>query len=250
MASARVELLCAVAHTLPNDSAKIGTHLYCAWHDSIAGLLFYGPATRMAGLTSRHADGSFISGVMNAVNMKPVRGSTRHGGASALAELIQTSKDYDIAITPDGPRGPRRQLKDGIVYLASVTGMPIIPVTLSCVNAWRPRGRWTDLTVPKPLARAWFLCGAPISIPSRIARHQVREYCELLQATMDEQQEFGDTIATQRAATPPAGFAAGFYRSGDDSLSTWRSVGVNTLAASRPELRLLASSDLTIKQAA
>lgn len=248
--TARVELLSAVAHTLPNDRMKRPTHLYCAWHDSIAALLFQGPALRMAGLTSRHADGSIVSEVMAALDIKPVRGSTRHGGAAALAELIKVSRNYDIAITSDGPRGPRRTMKDGIVFLASVTGLSIVPVTFSCRDAWRPRGRWTDMTIPKPLARGWLLTGVPIDVPSRIDRVRVRGCCDQLQAVMDEQQAFGDTIANGSAARPPAGFASGFYRSGDDRPSSWRSVGVSTISDEPANLRAFPHETTQTKRAA
>jgi lysophospholipid acyltransferase (LPLAT)-like uncharacterized protein len=250
LATARIELLSAVAHTLHDDPAKLRTHLYCAWHDSLVALMFQGPALRMAALTSRHADGSIVAEALKAIDVKPVRGSTGHGGAAALKELIEISKNYDIAITTDGPRGPRRTMKDGVVFLASVTGLPIVPVTFSCGNAWRPRGRWTDMIIPKPLARGWLLVGTPIDVPPRIGRSEVRSYRDQLQCVMDEQQAFGDAIACGAVCTPPAGFATGFYRSGDDRPSTWRSVGVTTRTDRPAQVRLLQPEEFTTKQAA
>ncbi len=204
----------------------------------------------MAGLTSRHTDGSIVSEVMAALDIKPVRGSTRRGGASALAELIDTLKDYDVAITPDGPRGPRRRLKDGIVFLASVTGVPIVPVTFSCASAWRPQGRWTDMTVPKPLTRAWLLTGVPLEVPAGLERHQLRDHLELLQSVMDEQQQFGDALATRSTCTIPAGFANGFFRSGEELPTPWRSLGVDADIQRRPDMRLHQPRECSANQAA
>lgn len=249
-AMARIELLSAAPHTLPNDRHKTITHLYCAWHDCIGGLLFYGPCLRMAGLTSRHADGSIVSEVMTALRIKPVRGSTHRGGAAAVAELIDTLRDHDVAITTDGPRGPRRRMKDGIVFLASVTGVPIVPVTFSCPNAWRPRGRWTDLTVPKPLSRGWLLTGAPIEVPPNLSRDRIREYSSLLQDIMDEQQRFSDELAARRVCRIPSSFAAGFYRSGDDSPTPWKSLGIEEASERRPALRVFSPQDHPASQAA
>lgn len=236
--AARIELMSAAPLTLPNDKGKTATHLYCAWHDCIAALLFTGPCLRMAGLTSRHADGSFVSETMRALNMKPVRGSTNHGGAAALAELIETAKHYDIAITTDGPRGPRRKMKDGIVYLASVTGLAIVPITFSCRNAWRPKGRWTDMTIPKPLARAWLLAGLPVKVPPDLSRAELAEYRELLQERMDQQQVFGDALARCEPTGASTGFESGFYRSGDPIQKRWKSLGIELPAESRSPLRL------------
>jgi lysophospholipid acyltransferase (LPLAT)-like uncharacterized protein len=249
-ATARIELLSAAPHTLPNDRFKESTHLYCAWHDSIAGLLFYGPCLRMAGLTSRHADGSIVSEIMSALHIKPVRGSTHRGGAAAVAELIETLRDHDVAITPDGPRGPRRELKDGIIFLASVTGVPIVPVTFSCADAWRPRGRWTDMTVPKPLARGWLMCGVPIDIPNALSRNQFREYRDLLQQVLDKQQEFSDALASRTVSRIPGDFAHGAFRSEDDTPTSWRSLGIECEAECRPALRVHSMEHSSANQAA
>ncbi len=141
-------------------------------------------------------------------------------------------------------------MKDGIVFLSSVTGVSIVPITFSCRNAWRPRGRWTDMTVPKPFSRGWILAGPPTLIPANLPRSDVAEYRELLQALMDEQQEFGDAIAGQMSGKPSRGFELGFYRSEDAVQKPWDSLGIELKSNSQPPLRIYEPSTSATESAA
>lgn len=164
-------------------------YLYCLWHDAILGNIFSGPAVRIAALVSRHADGDYIADCLDAIGVPPIRGSSRRGGAEALRQMMDAARDYHIAIATDGPQGPRHVVKDGIVYLASQTGRGIIPVAFAARNAWHPRGRWTDMTVPKPLTRAWFHGGEPIYVPPGLSREQLEPYRARLQRAMEQLEE-------------------------------------------------------------
>jgi lysophospholipid acyltransferase (LPLAT)-like uncharacterized protein len=84
-------------------------------------------------LISRHRDGELIHRVMARFGYKAVRGSTTRGGGVAFRRMVALGRSgEDLAITPDGPRGPRQVVKDGVIHLAKATGLPIIPVTFSC----------------------------------------------------------------------------------------------------------------------
>ena len=89
-----------------------GRYLFCTWHDTIVMPLFHGPQIATAGMVSGHTDGSFLAFAMEFLNIKPVRGSSGKRGVKALREAITVVQDYHITITPDGPRGPRRVMKD------------------------------------------------------------------------------------------------------------------------------------------
>ncbi|MCX8023431.1 MAG: DUF374 domain-containing protein [Syntrophorhabdaceae bacterium] len=81
-------------------------------------------------LISRHRDGEFIARVIRFFGLKAIRGSYKKGGISSTREIITGLKEgYDIAITPDGPKGPRYEVKKGIIEIARLTGKGIIPVT-------------------------------------------------------------------------------------------------------------------------
>lgn len=160
--------------------------LYCIWHDQILFTLFCGKTVKMAGLVSKHSDGSLLADALVALEILPVRGSTSRGGTQALRNLIVTAKDYHIAITPDGPRGPRHQMKSGIVFLASQTGRTIVPVAQACKNCWRIKGSWTDMIVPKPFGKICAIVGEPIPVPANLDRAGINRYTQLLQDRMEE----------------------------------------------------------------
>ncbi len=171
----------------PSLPAARAGFVFVLWHDSILIPLAKKSLTRskVAALVSRHQDGAYLAEFMHYCRIRSVRGSTARGGDQALRELIQVENDWNIFITPDGPRGPHHQTKSGPVYLASRTGRPIIPVASLCENAWHVRGSWTGLVVPKPFSRCWYLTGVPISIPADLSRAQIDHYTSRVQAEMD-----------------------------------------------------------------
>ena len=160
--------------------------LYCTWHDSILMPIFAGRPWKMAALVSRHQDGSYLAEAMKRVGITPIRGSTYRGGTAALKQLITEAQDKHITITPDGPRGPRRKMKPGIVFLASQTGRPIVPMLFACPRAWRIRGNWTDLVIPKPFSTIIGLSGEPIHVPSNLSREGIQQHMGRVQQAMDE----------------------------------------------------------------
>ena len=116
-------------------------NLYCVWHDQILTTVFFRRPQRVAALVSRHQDGSYLADAMQFVGITPVRGSSSRGGAQAMRQMLDAARELHVVITPDGPRGPRRQVKDGIVFLASHSGRPIVPTATVCRRGWRVRAR-------------------------------------------------------------------------------------------------------------
>jgi hypothetical protein len=169
--------------------------LFCVWHESIVLPLLAGKPRHMAALVSRHQDGSYLSESMELLGVKPVRGSTNRGGAEAVRQMMAAAADYHITITPDGPRGPRRQLKDGIVFLASQSGRAIVPMVLYCSRSWVIHGNWTDLILPKPFSTIYGVTAAPIRVPGNLSREQLAPYTALVQAAMDALYERADRAA-------------------------------------------------------
>lgn len=180
-------------------------YLYAVWHDQLIVTLFCGRPVNMAGLVSRHQDGSYLSDAMQIVGVKPVRGSTSRGGAQALRQLIDTARDRHVAITPDGPRGPRHALKNGIVYLASRSGRRIIPIAHECRRAWRIQGSWTDMLIPKPFTRVYGIGGRPFEVPPDLDRAGIEHYTALLQAEMERLEDELARIIAGEAPSEPEG---------------------------------------------
>jgi len=174
--------------------------LYCVWHDSIIVPIFAGPHSRSSALVSRHHDGLYVVGLLKAVGISSVRGSSKHGGASAVRQLITTAKDQHIVITPDGPRGPRRKMQEGPVFLASRTGRAIVPTAYGCLRSWKIKGSWTDLLIPKPFTKIFLLAGKPVEVPPDISREEVTRYTALVQDEMDRLSEEVERMTTSPAA--------------------------------------------------
>lgn len=159
--------------------------LFSAWHDSAVLAAFGGKHERTVALTSRHRDGTFVESIVGSVGVNSVRGSSARGGQRAARELLKIAEDHDIVITPDGPRGPRRIMSKGIVYLASRTGNAMVPTAYACENAWEIPGSWTTQTIPKPFSRAVFMASDPIFVPSDIDRDGIEHYRCQMQDAMD-----------------------------------------------------------------
>ncbi len=169
----------------PYDRQDDQRFLYSVWHDSMLVAAFGGKQVRMAALTSRHRDGSFVASVLKSIGMPIVRGSSSAGGGQALRELITVARDHSIVITPDGPRGPYRQVSEGIIFLAAKTGSGIIPTAFVCHNGWQVPGSWTHLTIPKPFSRVTLRAGDPIYVPSNVKRTDWPDYVMRIQQAMD-----------------------------------------------------------------
>ena len=115
------------------DGWKKGDNfIFCFWHGRLLMMPFANLRGKGKVLISRHRDGELIARVMKFFRLGSIRGSFRKGTVSSIREIIGDLRDgYDVAITPDGPKGPRYSVKDGIVELARLTGKSIVPITYS-----------------------------------------------------------------------------------------------------------------------
>ena len=159
--------------------------LYCIWHDGIVGVLFSGKQIELAGLTSQSSDGSVVALTMEALDIPQVRGSSGKSGVAAIRQ-IKAMSDHHMAITVDGPRGPRREVKDGITYIASVTGRKVVPVAFEADRAWRVRAKWSDLTIPKPFSRVVIAAGEPIEVPKKLRGDALTHWTGVIEAASRE----------------------------------------------------------------
>jgi lysophospholipid acyltransferase (LPLAT)-like uncharacterized protein len=120
-------------------------------------------------LLSQHGDADILARVAYHVGFDCVRGSTYHGGAKAIWELQEQSRTKHLTITPDGPRGPRRQLAQGPVYLASRLQLPLVVMGLGYDRPWRMNS-WDRFAVPRPFTRARAVIGPPAMVPANLDR--------------------------------------------------------------------------------
>lgn len=180
----------------------LGTQRYtfCMWHDHIVLAAFSLRTFNLAGLISQHRDGSYLADSVAMAGIRPVRGSTSRGGSEAVSEILSLP-DLHLAITPDGPRGPRHQMKEGIIYISCRSGRPIVPCALTANRYWSVPGGWTDMIIPKPFSTVLLIAGTPITIPEDLPREAMGECADFLQEEMNRLQDIaGRMIAGDAAA--------------------------------------------------
>lgn len=146
--------------------------IYAFWHNRIlaitaAFLRVYPPGRRgVLVLTSASKDGMWLGQLAARLGMGSVRGSSSRRGATAMRELLErVAQGYDIAITPDGPRGPKYELGSGLVYLAQKAGMPIIPCHARFGRTIRLK-TWDRFAIPLPFASLDVTMGAALHVPA------------------------------------------------------------------------------------
>ncbi|MBM4053543.1 MAG: DUF374 domain-containing protein [Planctomycetes bacterium] len=173
---------------------KRSQNIFSLWHCTLLCLAYIGRNANIQVLISRHSDGEYIASVIKRVGFGVVRGSTTRGGARALKALVDKAKaGYSLAITPDGPRGPRFVAQSGCIYLAKKTGVPLLPVTVGLSNYWKLPS-WDEFRIPKPFSRALILYGEPIFIPSQLSEEEMETYRLSLENTMREMMEKADSL--------------------------------------------------------
>ena len=172
--------------------------IYAVWHARIlvvpwltARLRRREGARRVCVLASRSRDGELIAEFARRFDLDVVRGSSSRGGFEALRELARTIRDgHDVAIVPDGPRGPARRLQGGIVALAATTGAPIVPVGVAARPA-RRLGSWDRFVVPAPFARCAVVFGGLVEVKSHDDRADARVRAE---RALDEVTDAADAL--------------------------------------------------------
>ena len=153
-----------------------GSYILAFWHSRFVLMPYAYPDRRIVVLASSHRDSRMLGNILVRFGLVRVEGSSTRGGTAGLRALLRKVREgYDVGITPDGPKGPRRQVKQGVVATARFTGLPIIPVTFSAASA-RRLGSWDRTMVPRPFSRGLFLYGDPIRIPRDAGDGDMEQY--------------------------------------------------------------------------
>jgi lysophospholipid acyltransferase (LPLAT)-like uncharacterized protein len=142
-----------------------GNAIVLFWHGRLLAMPFCYARNRGKVLISRHRDGELITRVVKRFGIGAVRGSHRKEGAlSSIREMIkEVEKGTDMAITPDGPKGPRYHMKQGIIELARLSGRPIVLLTYSASRR-KVFDSWDKFMLPYPFSTILFLWGDPVYI--------------------------------------------------------------------------------------
>jgi len=169
--------------------------IYCIWHENLLLPAVYFGRPDIAVLISQHADAQILGSLITSFGMHMVCGSTTRGGIEAVRKLIREDAPWrHLAVTPDGPRGPRRVVQPGIVYVASRTGMKIVPCGVGYRRPWRA-GSWDRFAIPRPFTRSRGITGKPIVVPDGLKAAELEPYRQLVQTEMDNVNHLAESWA-------------------------------------------------------
>lgn len=157
-----------------------GQRIYVFWHEYILFPLYLRGHCNLVMLLSRHRDADILARVARHMGFEYVRGSTRRGGVAALRELLRTNRQKYLTITPDGPRGPRRHMAPGAVFLASRLGVPLVAMGFGYDRPWRVERAWDRFAIPRPWSRARTVVSGDLHIPADLDRQGVEHFrCQI-----------------------------------------------------------------------
>jgi lysophospholipid acyltransferase (LPLAT)-like uncharacterized protein len=179
--------------------------IYVFWHEYLLWPLHMRGHCNLSILLSRHRDAEILSYAARHMGFSIVRGSSNRGGMQALRDLMDRSKRTNLAITPDGPRGPRRVLAQGPVYLASRLQMPLVCLGLAYDRPWRLNS-WDQFAIPRPRSRARGVIGPELHIPDNLDRGGIEHYRQqverLLNRLTSEAETWAESGRRKREGVP------------------------------------------------
>ena len=159
--------------------------IYLLWHGRLLPCSWVYRDFGFATLISRNRDGDYITGVIEDWGYTVLRGSTSRGAATAQLAILRTLHEGTaVALTPDGPRGPRQKMKLGPLRAAQKAGVPVVPLSASASSAWF-FGRWDRFLVPKPFARIPVALGSPIELPKDIGPEEMEARAEVIERELN-----------------------------------------------------------------
>jgi hypothetical protein len=151
------------------------TFIFALWHGQLLPLLWHHREEGVRVLISEHRDGELVARTAQSLGYGLIRGSSTRGAERALISLVRELQEgHEVAITPDGPRGPAATFASGALVAAQRSDSFILPVAASADRAWRLRS-WDRFMIPKPFARVTVAYGAPAKVLAKTSRAAAEE---------------------------------------------------------------------------
>jgi len=172
------------------EHANRGRSIFAFWHSRLFYLVYYYAKTiketKVSILVSMSKDGDYGVALVRKLKQNAVRGSTSRGGPQAIRKLAErVAAGNNLAITPDGPRGPAFKVNEGIIKLAQLTGAKIVPVSYQATRK-RKLKSWDEFIVVKPFGRVHLAFAEPMEIPKDAGPDEIAEYRLELETTLLE----------------------------------------------------------------
>lgn len=170
--------------------AEEGNNIFAFWHSKLFYLVYYyvthAKKRRISILVSMSKDGDYGAALIQKLKQDAVRGSSSRGGQRAIRNLAaKATEGNNIAITPDGPKGPVTKVNKGVIRLAQLTGARIIPVSYQATRAWKAKS-WDLFMVVKPFGKVHVAFADPMQIPRDSSPEDVEKFRKKLEDTLLE----------------------------------------------------------------
>ena len=162
--------------------------IFCTWHNRLYCGPYLLPTKQLVinALQSSHSDGMMTDILFKLINMKIIYGSSKKKGVSAFIKMIRAINNGEsVAITPDGPKGPKEIVKDGIIKLALTTGAPIVPLFWKVKNH-KILNSWDNFIIPFPFSTGVYVFGKPFHIKGKITEKKLCQIKSLIQNEFDD----------------------------------------------------------------
>lgn len=168
--------------------------LVLLWHGRMVLPFYFHRFQGVVAMISQHEDGEMIARTAQKLGYLPVRGSSTRGGRRALTEMVQALKQGKVGtLMPDGPRGPRHELKAGALYIAQLAQVPILPMTYAARPAIQFKS-WDHFLLLRPFSKSVIVYGEPVTVPRRLTPEELEAWRKKLELQMIELEEYADTL--------------------------------------------------------
>ncbi len=162
------------------------------WHGRLLMMPRAYEGKKLSFLVSSHRDGQVVGKALKRFGFHAILGSTNRKGFTAFKQMLKANKEgSDIAVTPDGPKGPRYQVQIGVIELAKLTGRPVVPVTFGASRR-KIFNTWDHFLLPYPFSKGVFIWGDPISVDPKGDRAHMEERRVVLEKRLNELTERAD----------------------------------------------------------
>ena len=164
--------------------------MFVFWHGQLLPLVHYHRHEGIVVLVSEHDDGEYVSRVIHRHGFGTVRGSSTRGGHKGLKGLVRAAKEgRDLAVTPDGPKGPPGVFKPGALAAAQMADLPVVPIALTASSGYRFRS-WDGFLLPRPFSRIRIEYLEPRTVPREASREELERIAEEIGAALNERAQW------------------------------------------------------------
>ena len=178
----------------PNQPNFKNRYIYIFWHENLLMPAYHYGNPNINVLISNHSDGEMIAQACTHLGFSLVRGSSTRGGIEAIRNMVKLSKaGGHIAITPDGPKGPRGVIQQGVIYLAAKSGLPIIPMGFAYSSVKRAKS-WDKFVIPNPFSKVIMVTTPEIHIPADINKDSLQQHLTHVQNEIDRATAIAESI--------------------------------------------------------